>query len=224
MLDDFALVRSLADRGQEFFAARVSGLSDEQWAGPSGLPGWSRAHVVAHVGLNAYALAKLASWATTGVETRAYSSPAQRDADIDAYSTRSPAELRSFTDQGIEHITMAWEAVSNWSFPVQLRQGTPLPVSETVWLRAREAWIHAIDLADGTSFEDAPAEFLDGLIDDVRSTWARNGVVLTLGVTDREHAPGDISGTAAALLGWATGRSVVGVSAEGPLPEAPPWM
>ena len=31
-------------------------MTDEQWGGPSLLPGWSRSHVVAHLTLNAQAL------------------------------------------------------------------------------------------------------------------------------------------------------------------------
>ena len=52
MIADAERVRSLADAGQSFFSARVAALDDAAFAGASGLPGWTRAHVVAHVALN----------------------------------------------------------------------------------------------------------------------------------------------------------------------------
>ena len=39
----------LMRRGEAFFLGQVSALDDEDLAEPSTLPGWSRAHVVAHV-------------------------------------------------------------------------------------------------------------------------------------------------------------------------------
>ncbi len=222
MIDDQGQVRSLADAGQSFFAGRVAALDDAAFAGASGLPGWTRAHVVAHVALNAFALGNLAEWATTGVETPAYPSPAARDADIELHAHWSPAELRQLTARSGEHIVAAWSRVPDWSVLVRNSQGRELPVGETVWLRTRELWIHAVDLADGTRFTDAPPEFLDGLLHDIRSTWAKNGVALTLEATDRGDAAGDVRGTAADLAAWATGRpggAVVGATA-----ETPAWM
>lgn len=222
MIDDLERVRSLADAGQSFFATRVAALDDAGFAEASGLPGWTRAHVVAHVGLNAFALGNLAEWATTGIEKPAYPSPKARDADIELHAQWRPAELRDLSARSGEHLSAAWSRVPDWSVMVRNSQGRELPVGETVWLRTRELWIHAVDLADGTSFADAPPEFLDGLLHDIRSTWAKNGVPLTLEATDRGDASGDVRGTAADLAAWATGRSSTGV--EGAPAEPPAWM
>ena len=46
-------------RGEAFFLDQVATLDDDDFAGPSGLPDWSRAHVVAHVARNADALGNL---------------------------------------------------------------------------------------------------------------------------------------------------------------------
>ena len=48
---------ALLDAGTRRLVRTVDALDDEQWPQPSLLPGWSRAHVVAHLLLNAEALA-----------------------------------------------------------------------------------------------------------------------------------------------------------------------
>ena len=52
---DDATTASLRDADHRLVRT-VDGLSDEQLAAPSLLPGWTRAHVVAHLALNAEAL------------------------------------------------------------------------------------------------------------------------------------------------------------------------
>lgn len=46
-------------RGTAFFARKVTELSDADFDEPSRLPGWSRRHLIAHVGYNARALTRL---------------------------------------------------------------------------------------------------------------------------------------------------------------------
>ena len=58
-----------ARRGTAFFARKLTELTDEELDGGSLLPGWTRRHVVAHVGYNARAIARLVEWAANGVET-----------------------------------------------------------------------------------------------------------------------------------------------------------
>ena len=55
-----------ARRGTAFFARQLGELPDDELDGPSLLPGWTRRHLVAHVGYNAQAIARLVQWASTG--------------------------------------------------------------------------------------------------------------------------------------------------------------
>ena len=86
-----------AMRVGEELLARAVGKADPL-AAPSLLPGWSRAHVVAHVAGNAVALLNLLTWARTGVETPMYADDAARNADIErwrlAEQGRSPGPCR----------------------------------------------------------------------------------------------------------------------------------
>lgn len=73
--------------------ATVDSLAAEDFAGPSLLPGWSRAHVLAHLALNAKGLAGVLT--TLGQEhpLPMYASDQRRDDDIEALAASDPAHL-----------------------------------------------------------------------------------------------------------------------------------
>src|SRR3954464_8133390 len=94
MTPDSAVLQWWAD-GERAVARLVDGLTDDELAATSGLPSWTRAHVVAHLARNADALVNLLTWARTGVETPMYPSREARDAGIEATAALSPAQLRA---------------------------------------------------------------------------------------------------------------------------------
>ncbi|MBP2472303.1 maleylpyruvate isomerase [Crossiella equi] len=175
--------------GTEVFLRTVAALPDEHFADPSGLPGWRRAHVVAHVHHNAEALRRLVRWAATGVEHRMYRDAAQRQAEIDHGATLSPGELRTLLHRSATALAADLAALSEtaWRRPVVTAQGRTVPATEIPWLRAREVWVHAVDLACGVGFADLPPDFLTALVTEVSG----------------RHATG---AHAAELAEWLTGR------------------
>ena len=72
--------RTWVDRGTRLLLDVVDTLDDAALDRPSGLPGWTRRHLLAHVASNAEALGRLLDWARTGVENPMYASPEARDA------------------------------------------------------------------------------------------------------------------------------------------------
>jgi maleylpyruvate isomerase len=66
---DPVLLQSLlqARRGTAFFARKLNELADAELDGDCLLPGWTRRHVVAHVGYNARAIAQLIEWLASSV-------------------------------------------------------------------------------------------------------------------------------------------------------------
>ena len=64
--------------------ATAKTLSDAEVLAPSGLPGWSRGHVLTHIARNADSLVNLLTWAATGVEHPQYPSMQARDTAIEA--------------------------------------------------------------------------------------------------------------------------------------------
>jgi maleylpyruvate isomerase len=71
-------------------------LSDDDLAAPSALQGWTRTHLLAHVGFNAEALRRLLAWARTGVRTPMYPSRERRDAEIAGAGQWEAARARAF--------------------------------------------------------------------------------------------------------------------------------
>ena len=72
----------------------VDALTADDLAAPSLLPGWTRAHVVAHLALNGRALARVLDALGRGEPAAMYESDEQRDAEINEFSQVEPAELR----------------------------------------------------------------------------------------------------------------------------------
>lgn len=224
-------------RGTAFFARKLNELRDDELDGDSLLPGWSRRHVAAHVGYNARAIARLVEWAATGVETPMYSSPTARNEEIDFGSTLSPIALRNLVDHAAIHLNVEWRDLpdANWNNQVKTAQGRTVPASETVWMRTREVWLHAVDLNNSATVADIPAPILERLLEDITGALKTRGTDagLVIEVEGSETRLGDVanpdavvvSGPLAAVTAWAAGRSMDGLafSPSGGFP-APPWI
>jgi maleylpyruvate isomerase len=251
VLEDLALARL----GQAYFSRKLNELDDLELAAPSSLPGWTRAHVIAHVGYNARAIARLVEWAETGVEHPMYASREARDYEIDFGATLSARALRHLSDHAAVQLDVAWRDLPDerWGFTVRSALGREIPASETVWMRSRELWLHALDLGNGARARDIPVAVQRRLLRNVLGTWAsRDGLRLSLRATDtgeRFETPGLDSGPDASpgasgddpplraegaladLVSWATGRggrAVDAVDADGrvlgPAPEPHRWI
>jgi len=233
-----------ARRGTAFFARKLNELTDAELDGDSLLPGWTRRHVVAHVGYNARAVARLVEWAATGVETPMYPSVEIRNHEIDFGATLSPIALRNLFDHSAVHLNVEWRDLpaDNWHHKVKTVQGRVVPAEETVWMRTREVWVHAVDLDNGATFKDIPAPVLERLLADITGAWHARGTDkdLVVEVTGQPNAltfgdtaaasPTVVSGSLAAIAQWATGRGRDGTTAQRdgesttPAPPAPAWI
>ena len=226
----------IARRGTAYFAQRLAELSDEQLSEPTGLAGWSRRHLLAHVGYNAAALCRLLDWAATGIETPMYASPEQRGREIAEGATLSAAALRNLFDHTVARLDEKWRHLpaSAWDAQVRTAQGRLVPVSETAWMRTREVWIHAVDLDNGGRFGDFPDVVLESLLTDIVGMWRRKdlGAGLILAVDGGEPVAVQpdsppvekVSGPLAAVVRWAAGRGTVGVNTDGEVGEPPRWL
>jgi maleylpyruvate isomerase len=216
--------------GELAAAAELDRLSDTDLAAPSALPDWSRAHVVAHLARNADALLNLLTWARTGVETPMYPSRAVRDAGIEATAALSPAELRADYVAACARLSDAIERMpaDAWAATVRNMQARVMPAAEVPWMRAKEVWVHTVDLAAGLSFAELPADFAVALIDDVLGTFTARDEApdVTLVATDvgRSWGTGEttVEGPVASLAGWLTRGDRTGL--EGDVPEPPRWL
>ncbi|MEV0700200.1 maleylpyruvate isomerase family mycothiol-dependent enzyme [Saccharopolyspora sp. NPDC050389] len=227
-----------ARHGSAYFARKLNELPDAEFDAPTGLAGWSRRHLVAHVGYNAGAIARLVDWAATGVENPMYSSPAARAEEIEEGATLSVSALRALAEHAAVHLDVSWRDLpeGRWAAEVRTAQGRLVPAAETPWMRAREVWIHAVDLGNGGSFADFPPDFLDALLADITGLWQRKaqGPALLLRPDDREaeyrvdidgEAPHVVRGSTVDLARWLSGRGCRDLKADGgELPEIGRWL
>lgn len=242
VVQDLATVRL----GTSFFRRALDQVSDDDLDGPSLLPAWDRRHLVAHVGYNARAVARLVDWAATGVETPMYSSPQARAEEIELGSTLNPEALRNLCEHAAIDLDVRWRDLpaERWQARVVTAQGRDVPASETVWMRTREVWLHAVDLASGARIEEVPRPVLLRLLGDVLKAWgSREEHPVRLEVadslSDEDGALGAgpdvddatvVTGALATLAAWATGRlgaeqrSAVLSFAGGEPAPAPRWI
>ncbi|WP_158889204.1 maleylpyruvate isomerase family mycothiol-dependent enzyme [Amycolatopsis anabasis] len=221
------------DAGTETVLRTLDGLAVGE---PSLLPGWSRAHVLAHLARNADALGNLLAWARTGVETPMYRDQARRDADIEAGARQPAAELFADVRDSAARLAEAIATLPSeaWAARVRTAQGRDIPASDVLWLRSREVWIHAVDLDARVGFAALPGDFVDALFTEAAASIGRNpgcpgvelrpddrGAKWTVGA----GAPIAVTGSAADLLGWLLGRTVTGVrTGAAQLPTLPAWL
>jgi uncharacterized protein (TIGR03083 family) len=192
--------RAWLDDATEVMLRVVDELSDDAFAAPSALPGWTVAHIVAHLHFNAEAIGRLTTWARTGIETPMYSSVAQRNDDIEAGSSLAPRELRRVAHASTRALTDSFDALTPemWANTVVTAQGRIVPATELVWMRFREVAVHTIDIGSGIGFADFSSEAVAKLTNEI--------------VAKRLA-----SGEGNALAAWLTGRAKAG-------PPLGPWL
>jgi maleylpyruvate isomerase len=224
--------------GEGFFLGGLDDLGDDDLREPSGLPGWSRAHVVSHFARNARALINLLDWARTGVATPMYPSVEARADGIEEGSHQSAADLRAEAHAASQQLLDATAAMPDdaWDGEIRTALGRATTGAEVPWMRVRETWVHAIDLDAGGRTEQIPDAIAVALIDEVTTTLHSRddcpGVVLRASDTSRDWTMGPaegavtLKGPQASILGWVIGRSRGdGLHASGgTLPPAPRWI
>lgn len=152
----------LMRRGQAFWARKLNELRDDEFDAPSRVLGWTRRHLIAHVGYNARAIARLLESAATGVETPMYESESQCKKEVALGSTLPVEALRNLCSHAAVHLNVSWRDLPEaaWNRRVLDARGRLVPATETVTLRTREVWMHALDLDNGATVADLPPELL----------------------------------------------------------------
>jgi maleylpyruvate isomerase len=140
-------------------AARV--LPEPDLRAPSLLPGWSRAHVLAHVARNADAMRSLLIGARAQQQRSAYASAQARDDDIETSAAQASRELTTdLADSAMALRTMIRQLPDEaWSFRVQMLDSEPFPAAGLLTRRLVEVELHHCDLGIGYDAAKWPASF-----------------------------------------------------------------
>lgn len=204
MTDDVrAGLRDDLDRVAAATARLVLGaelLDDEALAGPSLLPGWSRAHVLGHIARNAEGMLRLVDWALTGQPSPMYRSGEARAEGIEEAAALPGEELRALL---LDSATTLGDALVRLRdaddealgrlllFGVPAPGAVPdVPAHQLAWARLREVEIHHLDLDAGYGALDWPEDFV---------------VRLAAFLDSRSPTPA-VVGDPAEVLAWRLGR------------------
>ena len=128
---------------------------------PSVLPGWTRAHVLAHVARGADAMRNLLIGARSGQNRPAYASAQAREADIERGAVMRAGDL--MTD--LADSAMALRAIAKqlpdeaWPVRVRVLDSALFPAAGLLTRRLVEVELHHCDLGTGYSPADWPAAF-----------------------------------------------------------------
>jgi maleylpyruvate isomerase len=93
--------------------ATIASLTDDELTKPTQCAGWTRAHVIAHLALDADSMTNLVTWAVTGQATPAYESREQRDANIEANAQQPAIELAKALEQANARLLEAFQTLRN---------------------------------------------------------------------------------------------------------------
>ena len=201
--------------------ADVSELGEDDLRRPSLLPGWTVAHVLAHLVGNADSHTHLLAAARRGEVADQYpGGPAQRQGDIEARSALPAADLLDALGTACRRLEEAWAATP----PEVWRDGRARvstgewPLAELPFRRWREVELHSVDLGLGCRPHDWSEAYvreeLDRAVADLPDRLAPGSAVRLVaadigaswtappGAADPVH----VTGPARVLLAWLVGR------------------
>lgn len=189
-------------------------LPDEAYAEPSGLPGWSRGHVLAHLALNAEGLAGALAGIVDGSHTTMYASDEARDGDIEALAEKRPSAIRSRLLGACTVLSDAISAVPEDAWETDIERtpgGRRFPAGLVPLMRLREVEIHHADLDAGYGPGDWSTEFCTALLDSLQDRPSEPASFVAVATdVDRSWVVRDggptVRGTVADLAWWMTGR------------------
>jgi maleylpyruvate isomerase len=156
--------RLLADASSRVVRT-VDGLHGDDWNEPSLLPHWTRAHVVAHLALNAEGMARglhgVVADDATGPRPM-YDSDEKRDRDITDLATADPAQLRDRLLAGTTSLNQAFAAIPDGRWETRVERtpgGREIRAGAFPGMRLRELEIHHVDLGAGYTTSDWSGAF-----------------------------------------------------------------
>lgn len=190
-------------------------VTDQQWRGPSLLPGWTRGHVATHLARNADAFCRLVDGVRMGVATQMYT--VDRDSLIEAGAGRSGMQLQVDLDTTAEKLFDAFHELGDdrWDQQVSLRSGAAIPVRALPLARLTEVVVHHVDLDIGFRPARIPEHVASAGLAWALSRLSGEGLpalrlISTTGDVRYDIAgrnnPVEVTGTTADLLCWIAGR------------------
>lgn len=146
---------------------RTIGYSEEDWAQPSRLPGWTRSHVAAHLVANARDLVTACEALRNGARDVALSPTTAdeeaHDLELGALDDGLALQIALDTSAGALHDAMA--ELDPGEAGVRLKSGQRIPGAMLPLVRLHEVTLHYLDLAPDVDDITLDAEVANDLLD-----------------------------------------------------------
>ncbi|MDG6103693.1 maleylpyruvate isomerase family mycothiol-dependent enzyme [Dactylosporangium aurantiacum] len=217
------------DAVHAWIRSATAGLDEDGVRAPSGLPDWTRAHVLVHLGDLSRAFARQARYAVRGETIEVYDGGrSTRDKSIEENHTRDAAWLVEHAVSGLADLRDAWSGLTpqDWQRPCAYRD-SPLIATQYAWWRESE--LHGVDLALGRTSEQWSPALAEHVVTYLQPRLGP-GTGVRMDATDAGltwNPDGAVTVTAplTALAAWISGRPGVAptVTPPGPLPLLHAW-
>jgi maleylpyruvate isomerase len=164
---------SRVGEAQQRFLDVVGRFDDSDLHRRSLLPGWTVAHVLAHVARNADSHRRRAEAAVRGDVIDQYPGGLEgRAAEIERDAARTRVELVDDVVSSAERMQVAWRQVPDRAWDVISRDalGRERPLRTLPARRWQEVEVHVIDLDASVTHRDWPADFVEVWLPALRST------------------------------------------------------
>lgn len=210
--DDLAGARGATAR----LVAHLDTADPAELRAPSRLPGWSRAHVVAHLAGNADSHVRMLDGCLAGEVRSQYEGGREsREAAIDSLAA-DPARAVTEHRRACTDLDERWQRMGDedWAHDVLRLDRGPEPAVGLAWARWREVEMHRVDLGLGHEPADWEPPFAERLLEELLD---RTGL--------RAEVAARVRGPVPDLAAWLSGRSDgAGLQVlAGDLPVPPPW-
>lgn len=207
-------------------------ITELDWQRPSQLPGWTRAHVAAHLSANAHALADAVDHAQLAHAVRMYPSQPDRFDAIERGSEKGGLQLQIDLDTSAGRLSASLDRLEylTGAEPIRVSASRTIRLDVVPLARLNEVVLHHVDLDVGFRLDQ---------LDPVTARWLLEWSCFWIadrpdypplelhaesGFTCRLGAPGEplsVSGPDNLLLGWITGRISKDQFASNDLPALP---
>ncbi|MEN0070761.1 MAG: maleylpyruvate isomerase family mycothiol-dependent enzyme [Propionicimonas sp.] len=222
-VEEIQLLAREADQG---LLRDTIGILEQDWQGPSLLPGWTRAHVATHLARSADGMRILTEASLSG-EAPGLPGPDERFSALERGAERSGLELQIDLDTSASALTATRNTVTDWHRPIRFL-GRTRPLSTLPVARLHEVFIHHVDLDCGFTPDQVPPEaagwllsWVFGWVHDLDvpavAVHSESGLDATVG---RGPVEDEVNAEDGPLWAWLSGRAplVTGDATRAPFP------
>lgn len=142
----FAAVVSAVREQTTLLLGTTIGFSDEDWAAPTALLGWTRSHIAAHLVQGAQALTRVIANSCAGFPDQLYESETDKHTAIETGALATGLELQIGLDTSAGQLQEVLPTLEADERLVTLRKGMWLPAHDLPLARLSEVTLHHLDL------------------------------------------------------------------------------